>query len=116
MVGVKSDGTQFLVDGGHPLSEGDGAVIYCAGLGPVDPAVPGGAAASLTTLSKTTNTVTVSIGDQDAKVLFAGLAPGFAGLYQVNVVVPGGVAAGNDVPLIINQAGQSSAPVTVAVK
>jgi uncharacterized protein (TIGR03437 family) len=113
VVGVKTDGTQFVVDADHPVSQGDGAVIYSAGLGPVDPPVPAGDATS--SLSNTKNPVTVSIGGQDAKVLFAGLAPGFAGLYQVNVIVPGGVTPGNDVPLVISQSGRSSTPVTVAV-
>jgi uncharacterized protein (TIGR03437 family) len=116
IVDVKADGTQALVDANHPLVAGDVAVIYCSGLGAVNPAVPAGAAASLTVLSNTTNPVTVSIGGQSAQVLFAGLAPGFAGLYQVNAVVPPGITPGNSVALVLTEAGQSSVPVTVAVK
>jgi uncharacterized protein (TIGR03437 family) len=39
-------------------------------------------------VSKTQSPVYVYIDNQWATVSFAGLAPGFAGLYQVNVVVP----------------------------
>ena len=116
VVGVKADGTQYDVDANHPLSAGDGAVIYCAGLGPVNPTVSAGTAAPLAPLSYTTNPVTVTIGGQSAQVFFSGLAPGFAGLYQANVLVPAGITPGSAVPLIITEAGQSSAPVTVAVK
>jgi len=34
------------------------------------------------------------VDGQPAVVTFQGLAPGFAGLYQVNFVVPGGVSSG----------------------
>ncbi len=116
VAGVSPDGTQFVVSSSHPLSAGDVVVIYCAGLGPVDPPVQAGAAASLTNLSHTTSPVTVSIGGRDAKVQFSGLAPGFAGLYQVNAIVPSGITPGNAVSLVITEAGQQSAPVTVPVR
>ena len=115
VVGVKADGTQFLVDAANPLREGDVAVIYCAGLGAVSPAVPAGSAAPLTSLSSATNPVTATMGGQSAQVLFAGLAPGFAGLYQVNAIVPSGITPGNNVTLLLTSAGQTSSPVTVAV-
>jgi hypothetical protein len=51
----------------------------------VDPPIPAGSAAPL---SKTTNPVTVTIGGQQASVFSAGLAPGFAGLYQVERLRP----------------------------
>jgi uncharacterized protein (TIGR03437 family) len=37
-------------------------------------------------------------------------------LYQVNVYVPSGVAAGTDVPVVVSVAGAASAPVTVAIQ
>jgi uncharacterized protein (TIGR03437 family) len=49
-------------------------------------------------------------------VMFSGLSPGLAGLYQVNVAIPAGVATGSQVPVTISAAGQTSAPVTIAVK
>ena len=47
---------------------------------------------------------------------FAGLAPEFAGLYQVNVIVPSGVAQGPRVPVVITVADQQSVPATMAVR
>jgi uncharacterized protein (TIGR03437 family) len=116
IVVVKANGTQFEASAAQPASEGDVLVIYCAGLGPVSPAVADGAAAPLSTLSKTVNPVTVTIGGQSAQVLFAGLAPGFAGLYQVNALVPAGITAGANTPVILTSAGYSSAAVTVAIQ
>ena len=88
IVVVKAAGTQFEASATEPATAGDALVIYCSGLGAVSPPVADGAAAPLSTLSKTVNPVTVTIGGQSAQVLFAGLAPGFAGLYQVNAIVP----------------------------
>jgi uncharacterized protein (TIGR03437 family) len=116
VVGVKPDQSQFVVDANHPLSAGDIAVIYCAGLGPVNPSVPAGTAAPLSPLSYTTNTVTVTMGGVNAPVAFAGLAPGFAGLYQVNATVPSGITPGSNVQLVLTEAGQSSLPVTITVQ
>jgi uncharacterized protein (TIGR03437 family) len=62
------------------------------------------------------NDATVTIGDQPAQVFFSGLAPEFAGLYQVNVIVPSGIAPGANVPVILTVAGVSSPPVTVAIQ
>jgi uncharacterized protein (TIGR03437 family) len=100
----------------NPASVGDYLVIYCAGLGTVSPGVPAGAAAPYTTLSYTDNTVTATVGGIDARVTFSGLAPGNAGLYQVNLIVPAGAAPGASVPVVVTAAGASSAPVTVAIQ
>jgi adhesin/invasin len=116
IVAVKPDQTQFVVTPKAPASAGDALVIYCAGLGAIDPVIPAGSAAPSVPLSKTVNTTTVSIGGQPAQVLFSGLAPGFAGLDQVNAIVPSGIAAGASVPVILTVGGISSSPVTVAVQ
>jgi uncharacterized protein (TIGR03437 family) len=77
---------------------------------------PDGSATPSSPLSNTTNPVNVTIGGKPGQVYFAGFAPGFAGLYQVNVTVPQGVGAGTPVPVVLTAAGASSVPVTVAIQ
>jgi uncharacterized protein (TIGR03437 family) len=85
-----------LVTPASPAQIGEIVSVYMAGLGDVSPGVPDGAAASSSSLSNTNNTITADIGGTAATVNFAGLAPGFVGLYQVNVVIPAGVTAGDN--------------------
>ena len=108
--------TQRLAEPATAATPGDVLVIYCTGLGAVSPPVAAGAAAPSSPLSRTVNTVTVNIGGQRAQVLFSGLTPGFAGLYQVNVEVPAGVRLGDRVPVTLSVAGQTSPSVTIAVR
>lgn len=61
---------------------------YFTGLGAVSPPIAAGVAASAIPLSNVPGPVTATIGNLPATVQFAGLAPGFAGLYQVNILVP----------------------------
>ncbi len=95
------------------ISAGQKLVIYCTGLGAVNQTVDPttGAPASVSA----SNTVSVSIGSQSATPSFAGLVPGYTGLYQVNVTVPSGVAAGSQIPVSVSVAGQTSAPVNVTM-
>jgi len=82
-----------LVDSANPARSGEYLMLYLTGLGAVTPEVAAGAAggwgtaeAPLNTLSET---VMVAVNGQPAAVAFAGLAPYFVGLYQVNFQVPG---------------------------
>jgi uncharacterized protein (TIGR03437 family) len=115
IVVVTPNGTQFQAGSSNPASAGDSLVIYCAGLGMVDVSVPAGAAAPVSPLAKATTTISATVGGIAAPVSFAGLSPGFAGLYQVNVTVPIGVKPGLSVPVVLTGAGLSSPPVTVAI-
>lgn len=58
----------------------------------------------------------VTIGGKASSVAFSGLTPGLVGVYQINAVVPAGVSAGDQVPVVINMSGQVSPAVTIAVK
>jgi uncharacterized protein (TIGR03437 family) len=63
----------------------------------------------------TTTLPTVTIGGVNAPVAFSGLAPGFVGLWQLNVQVPANAPTGNAVPLVITLNGRTSMVTTLAV-
>ena len=105
---------QVLAEPGRPAKAGDVLIIYCAGLGAVVPAIDAGVAVDR--LTQTMNPVGVTIADVHSNVLFSGLTPTFTGLYQVNVVVPDGIAPGDTVPVVLSVAGVSGPPVTIAVR
>jgi len=44
------------------------------------------------------------------------LTPGLAGLYQINAIVPADITTGEAVPVTVSVAGQTSPPVTMAVR
>ena len=113
---VKSDQVT-LAQRGTPAAVGETIVIYCTGLGAVTPAVKEGSPAPTTPpLSTTVNMVTVTIGGMPARVDFSGLTAGYPGLYQINAVVPAGITTGDTVPVVVSVAGQTSPPVTMAVR
>jgi uncharacterized protein (TIGR03437 family) len=58
----------------------------------------------------------VTIGGVPTAVSFSGLAPGFAGLYQVNVQVPPSAPTGGGVAVVLAIGGVASNTVTVAVE
>ncbi len=105
-----------VVDSAAPAAAGDIVVVYATGLGAVDRAVATGQAAPSNPPANVTTPVTVTIGGQPAVVHFAGLTPGFVGLYQVNVQIPAGITSSAAVPLVISQSGVPSNTSTMAVK
>jgi len=88
--------------------------LFGTGLGAVSPPVPTGAAASGSTLSQVVAKVTATVSGASAKVLFAGLAPGFAGLWQIDVALPAGSPGA--LPVIVSVQGVASNTVTVWVQ
>ena len=108
--------TAQLAAPGSPVSRGGYVSIFCTGLGAVTNQPATGAAAPLSPLSYTLTTPTVTIGGVVAVVSYSGLAPDFAGLYQVNAIVPLGVAPGNTVPVVISLGNVASNTVTIAVQ
>jgi len=105
-----------IADAANPVARGGVVTIYLEGLGAVNQLIEAGQPAPFDPLARATNAITVNIGGQPAEVLFTGLTPGFAGLYQINATVPAGIAAGNAVRVIVTAGGLSSVPATIAVR
>jgi chitinase len=106
---------QQPVTAGNPATAGEIIVLYATGLGPVKNQPRTGSPALNTTLSSTTLPVAVSIGGVDAQVMFSGLTPGYAGLYQVNLMVPQGVPSGAQ-DLILTVSGVAGNVVKITLR
>ena len=96
----------------RPARRGEIISIFLTGLGVTSPALATGTPAGL---NPTVSTATVTIGGLPAEVLFAGGAPGFVGLNQLNVTVPAAATIGSSVPVVVTMAGKTSNTVTMAV-
>ena len=80
----------------RPAKIGETVSVFLTGLGAVTPAVADGAVAPIDPYSLASSTIGADIGNVTATVGYAGLAPGLAGLYQVNLTIPTGVSVGTN--------------------
>ncbi len=80
-----------LLSAAAPGSGGEIIVLYIAGLGRVSPDTTSGKlanfAASIVAAAQT-QVLLAGVPCPQSSILYVGLAPGFAGLYQINLVVP----------------------------
>ena len=112
LIAQRSDGS--LVSSTNPAKPGDFLVMYAVGLGATDPSVASGAATPDSPLHNVTVQPTVTIGSQPATVAFAGLTPGFVGLYQINFQVPTSASSG-DLEVDVTQNGVAANPTILPV-
>jgi len=100
----------------RPAFRGEILTLYCIGLGPVTNMPSSGTAASSDPLSRVLDPVQVRVGGIIVPAIFAGLAPGFVGMYQVNFQIPFNAPIGNFIPLAVTVANLPlSFPVRIAV-
>ena len=101
---VNQDGS--INGSGFPATRGQFISIYCTGLG---------ATVLRNGLAVTVAPVTVFINGISLIPTYAGLAPGFPGLYQVNVQIPGSSVPGLSTAVQLQQGGQTSNTVAFAL-
>lgn len=108
-----------LVTDADPAKPGEVLHLFLTGLGAVEPPVATGEPAPLDRLSVLNEPVVVFLGGDllpapsTAEVLFAGLAPGMVGVYQVSIRLPAGITR---LPLWLSisvQTGDQNAFVTI---
>ena len=101
-----SSGATSIISASNPTHRGETISLFLTGLGAVSPKITDGGLGPSSPLSQaaafTNNYLAVNFNDYtsgvtqaQATISFAGLAPGLAGLYQMNVVVPKTVGPGN---------------------
>jgi uncharacterized protein (TIGR03437 family) len=105
IVATRADGS--LITSATPANPGDLVVLYATGLGQTIPPVGYGelpsAAASLKMLSDFQVLLDGSPVDSSS-IAYAGVAPGFAGLYQINLLLPGSTGSNPEIRIAIGDA------------
>jgi uncharacterized protein (TIGR03437 family) len=114
----------------NPAARGTVVTLFGTGQGEVSPAVPDGEAAPSGSLARTVAeptsdgaacltsqpSVCVAIGSTFGEVLYSGLAPGFVGLWQVNVRIPNNALTGDAVPVRAVVNASPSNLISVAIR
>ena len=117
--GVYTGGGQAIVvraaDYTLRAPKGDYVFVYASGLGAVSNTPADGSGAPSVPLAATLADVRVMLGGLPCDVQYAGLAPGFVGIYQVNFRIPAAAGAGPQ-DLVLSVAGVASPAVKVAVE
>jgi uncharacterized protein (TIGR03437 family) len=90
-------------------------VFYLAGLGLTDTSVADGAASPSSPLAHPLVTPLLTLNGSDVPIAFAGLTPGFVGLYQINFQIPANAPNGN-LTLVVSQSGVVSNATTLPVQ
>jgi uncharacterized protein (TIGR03437 family) len=106
----------------NPARRDESLMFFASGLGVTKNRVASGTPAPSTPLAET-DEVQVFFGDarysqSEMIVDWAGLVPGFVGLYQINIRVPGDRMRGNDLPVTLRIGGvdsQKTGPVVPVV-
>ncbi len=115
LVATHADGSVITPD--NPARPGETIVVYGTGFGPLDlPQTSGSAAEGVARVRGNVRaTVRTSVAGLDAAVAFAGLTPGFVGLYQANITLPANLPAGEHALTLTSNGIESNAG-TLAVR
>lgn len=100
-VAARVDGS--LVKSDAPAAPSDIVILVATGLGPLVPEpLPGHLPAAAARLARLAE-FRLIVGQTQARVLYAGAAPGFPGLYQINAVLPDDAPADPEIRLELGE-------------
>lgn len=94
--------TSALVSPNAPLHSGDYVSLYLTGLGAIS--------------STFSLPVSVTVAGQACNVQYAGVAPGYTALDQINCQIPAGITPTSVAPVVVTAAGRASNTVTLAIQ
>ena len=103
VIALNSDGS--INSPSNPARRGDFVILYATGGGLTNGPNIEGAPAPSNPFALTRLPVTVGFGGVSQAPFFAGLAPGFAGLVQINIFIPANAPTGAGVPLTLTIGG-----------
>jgi uncharacterized protein (TIGR03437 family) len=113
-VAVNEDGVLNSAD--HPAARGSVITLYATGEGQTDPAGVDGKPAT-SPFPKPLLPVSLRVAGLPVEILFAGSAPGFAGLLQINARLPGAFSPSGTLAVVLRVGSASSQPgVTIEVR
>lgn len=108
---VHSDGVS-LVTPQNPARPNEVVILYGTGLGALTPSLGTGVPAGVHSASLP---VALLFGVTPATVDYAGTAPGFVGLNQINARIPVGSQTGSAVPVLLSVGGRQANVATIAI-
>lgn len=111
---LSPNGTANQLPNARAEPAGGVAILFATGIGATSPTVTDGQVAPSSPLANGIGATSVSIGGIDAPVLFSGLAPGFAGLWQINVQLPDSLPTNAATPVRVTK-DRTSLEATLAV-
>jgi len=117
-IAVRPDGSYPIPT--SPAKPGETVVIYAIGFGQTSPNAGTGEGATADPLQWIRPLPTVLFGGGLLRIpatpLFVGLTPGFVGLIQINLTIPGNSPRGDHVPLLIEGPGYVTNQVEIAIQ
>jgi len=109
------DENNALVGTSNPARRGHVVSFFANSLGAVTNQPGSGNPAPSSPLATTVAVPAVTVGGIPAAVQFSGLAPGFTGLYQINVQIPANAPTGS-AAVVVTESGVTSLAVQIAVQ
>jgi len=102
-IASNQDGT--LNSAANPAAKGSIVVLYATGTGQTAPPGSDGTDPPNSALPAPKLPVVATVGSQNADILYAGDAPGFVGLTQLNIRVPASIVGGGAQPITLEVGG-----------